>query len=92
MKLSSLIIRDSLDESISLTDAILLKFSQKKHVVRQNVETQRTKCARSVNAIIGAKDGGNLNIARGHVLYASAQDARRNEILATPSSFYAESY
>lgn len=46
------------------------------------------KVARRVNETIGLRDGGNVNISLGCVLYPSEQDARRQKILKNKAGFY----
>lgn len=40
--------------------------------------------ARAVNVKMGIKDGGNISIAAGCVLYPPDQEAKRKRVLGTP--------
>lgn len=68
---------------------ILSKSQATQNVIeRYDYEQSKQKMAYKVNESLGLKGGGNLCIAQGRVLYKAQQDARRNEVMDVPDSFY----
>lgn len=48
-----------------------------------NIDFIKKSVARSVNIKMGIKDGGNVKIAVGRVMYPSDQEAKRIKVLKT---------
>jgi hypothetical protein len=48
-----------------------------------NLSSISNRVARDVNAFYGAKDGGNINLAMGRVLYPEDAEARIKKILSS---------